>query len=69
MKREVLNEYIGDKVRITFFDDTVEEGKLRFTTNFCEPEWKKGGYYNIGNTSFRCSHVKSIRYLDLPERV
>lgn len=62
MKREYLNEYLGAKVTITFFDGDVITGILKFCDSFCrEHGYRKPGYYYIDNLDFKCSHVKKIR--------
>lgn len=61
MKREVLNEYLGKNVIITFFDDQKYEGKLCFCDRFCaEHGYKRPGFYFVGHMCFKCSHVKKL---------
>lgn len=64
MKRELLNEYIGNRVRIEFTDNSAVEGNLEFTTEFCAAQgWKRPGLYHVGQIGFRCSHVKKLKLL------
>ena len=61
MKREKLNEYIGQNVRITFFDGDVREGTLGYTPEFSSKYgYRKPKCYTIGNLDFKLSHVTSI---------
>lgn len=67
MRRETLNEYIGDTVTVTLFDDTGAFGKLCFSDELCEKNnWVKAGYYYIRANGgvvmcFKASHVKKLR--------
>lgn len=64
MKREILNQFLGNNVTITLFDGDVVSGKLEFIAEFCQEQgWRKPGYYAIGNLDFRASHVKKLRQL------
>lgn len=64
MKRELLNEYIGDIVSITFYDGRVKEGKLEYITGFSAAQrWRKVGYFAVDDQLFKCSHVKKLRLL------
>lgn len=65
MKRELLNEYIGDIVSITFYDDRVKEGKLEYITEFSAAQrWRKVGYFAIDDQLFKCSHVKKLKLMN-----
>lgn len=67
MRREILNEYIGDTVTVTFNDGTGAFGKLCFSDEFCEKNnWIEAGYYYIRvdrfkTRCFKASHVKKLR--------
>lgn len=62
MKREILNEYLGSYVHITFFDGDETEGKLCFCPEFSEKYgFRKPGYYYTENWCFKASHVKKLQ--------
>lgn len=66
MRRETLNEYIGDTVTVTFNDGTGAFGKLCFSDElYAKNNWVPKGYYYIpgksGNLYFRASYVKKLR--------
>lgn len=64
MKRELLNDYLGKKVSITFCDGHKAEGILEYISEFCEAQgWRKPGYYAVGHWNFKCSHVKKLKAL------
>ena len=70
MKREILNEYLGKYVLITFFDGCFTrdsmEGKLCYCPEFSEKYgYKKPGYYYIENLCFKASHVKKLRVVTI----
>jgi hypothetical protein len=61
MRREDLNRYIGDRVKVTFKDGRTETGTLGFTPEFSSRYgYRKVGFYTIGNIDFKVSHIKSI---------
>ena len=67
MKKAELETYLGEKVKITMFDNDVIIGILRKTEEY--RELLKSGYYladNGGNIvnrlTFRCSHVKKLKH-------
>ena len=67
MRRETLNEYLGDTVTVTFFDGTGAFGKLCFSDELCEKNsWVPAEYYYIQKNGgvvicFKASHVKKLR--------
>lgn len=68
MRRETLNEYIGDIITITLNDGTEAFGKLCFSDEYsAENDWIMPGYYYIRvNGSkiimpFKYSDVKKLR--------
>ena len=67
MRRETLNEYIGDTVTVTFNDGTGAFGKLCFSDEFsAKNDWVEAGYYYIRVNAFKkecfkASHVKKLR--------
>ncbi|MBR6396543.1 MAG: hypothetical protein IKS09_06210 [Lachnospiraceae bacterium] len=59
-----LGIMIGKNVNITFFDGRTVSGILEFTTKFCEEQgWKRPGYYNVNEWSFKKSHVKKAEII------
>ena len=67
MRRETLNEYIGDTVTVTFNDGTGAFGKLCFSDDLCaKNNWVPAGNYYIWANEivvmcFKASHVKKLR--------
>lgn len=66
MRRETLNDYIGQTVTVTFYDGTGAFGKLCFSDECSEKNnWvRKGDYYipgRTGNVCFKAYHVKKLR--------
>ena len=62
MKRENLNKYLGDMVRVTFMDGEIKIGFLGFTPEFSPLYgYRKPHYYTLGDIDFKASHVKKIR--------
>lgn len=64
-RSELLDLFIGQEVRVTFFDDSWNEGILCWKEKFEPPLYLKPKYYYItdargGYIAFRKSHVKSI---------
>lgn len=65
MKKEKLNGFLGKKVKITFYDDDVITGILEYTKEFeFRYKYRRPGYYNVGNTCFRASHVTKIEIIN-----
>lgn len=61
MTKAQLNQYLGQKVRITFFDGDVKEGILGFTKEFSyQYRYRKPNYYTIQNVVFLVSHIKKL---------
>lgn len=70
MKRVLLDTYLGKKVKIVLFDDTVCEGELHKTgeehfindLNLLLPRY----YFCINPQSvlFKCSHVRKLEVLN-----
>lgn len=61
MKKEELFTYIGKKVEIKLFDDTVYSGILGFTSEFSEKfGYRKPNYFTVKDLDFKVSHLKSI---------
>lgn len=61
MKKEELKKYLGQNVNVSFYDGTVISGILGYTPEFSEEYgWRKPGYFTVGNTDFKVSHVKGI---------
>lgn len=64
MKKEILSIHEGENVRIKLFDNKVLEGKLEYIPEFNEKfGYRKPGFFSIGNTSFRASHVKTLKVI------
>lgn len=59
MKREELDKLIGKEVTIIFVNGTMERGIVEYVPEFsAKYQWRKPGYYHVGNTDFKASHVK-----------
>lgn len=57
-----LHKLVGKYVIVTLFTDTVLAGQLGYTKEFsAQYDYKKPGYFTIGNCSFKVSHIKSIK--------
>lgn len=64
MKKEILSIHEGENVRIKLFDNKVLEGKLEYIPEFnAKFGYRKPGFFSIGNTSFRASHVKTLKVI------
>ena len=66
MKQSELENYLGQHVEITLFDDFAYRGILRKTEEKIERYVKRFYYFCEGeqdNIIFRCSHVKKIKQL------
>ena len=64
MKKQCLDEYLGENVKIVFFDGKIASGTLGFVKEFsAQFDYRKPGYYTIENFSFKASHVKKIEVL------
>jgi len=64
-RSELLDVFIGQEVRVTFFDDSWNEGILCWKEKLEPPLYLKPKHYYItdargGYMSFRKSHVKRI---------
>lgn len=58
MKKDELMEYVGKYVSVTLFDGDRLQGVLEYTPEFsAQYDYRKPGYFNIGNTGFKVSHV------------
>ena len=59
MTREKLESFIGKKVEVKFFDNSISIGTLTRGNGF----WQCPKYYNLpeSHISFRLSHVKNIK--------
>ena len=61
MTKAELDEYIGKNVIVILFNGTKLEGVLGYTSKFCaEENYKKSGYYTIGNFGFKVSHITTF---------
>lgn len=61
MTKETLNSYIGQRVKVTFYDNYTVEGDLGFTPEFsAKYGYRKPNYYTIGSHDFKVSHIKRI---------
>lgn len=59
LTRELLENYVGKKIKVVLFDNSCYEGILELGNGFFyEP--KK---YVVGNVCFRLSHIKWIKEL------
>ena len=59
MKREELDKLIGKEVTIIFVNGTMARGIVEYVPEFsAKYQWRKPGYYHVGNTAFKASHVK-----------
>ncbi|MBE6014740.1 MAG: hypothetical protein E7241_05170 [Lachnospiraceae bacterium] len=57
-----LQEHVGEFVIVTFFNGKVLSGRLGYTKEFsAKYQYKKPGYFTIGNCSFKVSHIKKIQ--------
>ena len=64
MKKEIVSIHEGENVRIKLIDNTELEGKLEYIPEFTEKfGYRKPGFFSIGNTSFRASHVKTLKVI------
>ena len=66
MKQSELENYLGQHVEITLFDDFAYRGILRKTEENIECYVKQNYYFCEGeqdNYIFRCSHVKRLKQL------
>lgn len=67
MKRVLLDTYIGKKVKIVLFDDTVCEGELHKTGELRFYNSSHPNYYfciNPRSVLFKCSHVRKLEVLN-----
>ena len=62
MKKEELMGYVGKKVHILFkYGGEAIYGKLGYADEFsAKHDYRKPGYFYIGNLSFRVSHVRKL---------
>jgi len=59
MKKEQVDRLIGKEVTIIFVNGTKERGIVEYVPEFsAKYQWRKPGYYHVGNTAFKASHVK-----------
>ena len=66
MKQSELENYLGQHVEVTLFDDFAYRGILRKTEEKIERYVKQKCYFCEGeqdNYIFRCSHVKRLKQL------
>lgn len=68
-RSEKLDQFLGFKVAITFFDDTTARGVLFWNKTCTEPLFLKRGCYYVLEKSgtyvgFRKTHVKDIRRIE-----
>lgn len=62
MKREILNEYLGSYVHITFFDGDIVDGMLTYVPEYSEKyDYKMPGLYYIDRLCFKASCVKKLQ--------
>lgn len=61
MKKAILSLYVGKNVKIKLLDNKELIGRLEYIPEFNEKfGYRKPGFFSIGNTSFRSSHVKRL---------
>ena len=59
MKKEQVDRLIGKEVTIIFADGKMARGIVGYVPEFsAKYQWRKPGYYYVGNTIFKASHVK-----------
>lgn len=70
MTKAELMSYVGKKVRIYFKDgDTTICGTLGYADEFSEKhDYRRPGYFYIGYTLFKVSHVKKLVEMRIYER-
>ena len=61
LTRELLERYVGKKVKVVFFDDTTREGVLELGNGFFYQPKK----YVVGNLCFRLSHIKTLEVKEI----
>ena len=62
MRKAELMEYIGKKVTVVLFDNTVLNGVLGYVDEFsAKYDYRKPNCFYVGNYSFRVSHVTKVR--------
>ena len=65
MKKEKLNEYIGDIVSLQFYDGETAMGKLEFVPCYsAKYGFRHSGFYYIGNCGFKATHVKKLKKIE-----
>lgn len=65
LKKADVMALVGKNVRVTFFDGKEVEGKLGYTSAFCEKEgWRNPDYFTVLNWDFKVSHLKKITVLN-----
>lgn len=58
---EKLDALIGKRVELTAFDGTKAAGVFGYADDFsAKHDYRKPGYYYVGNLSLRKSHIKKI---------
>ncbi len=61
MKKAELDKYIGQKVKILFFDNMERVGVLGFTKEFsAKYGFRKPNCYTIDDVDFKVSHIKKL---------
>lgn len=67
MTRAELMTLVGQKVKIYFKDsERVSYGTLGYVKEFSEKyEFRKPGYFFIGNISFKVSHIRKVEIYSL----
>ncbi len=61
MKKAILSLYEGKNVKVKLFDKTELTGRLEYIPEFnAKFGYRKPGFFTIGNTNFRSSHVKRL---------
>lgn len=62
MTRAELMKYVGEKVTVVLFDNTVLDGTLGYADTFsAKHDYRKPEYFYIGNYSFKVSHTKRVK--------
>ena len=58
MTKAELDEYIGKNVIVILFNGTKLEGILGYKVKpWIKDDYKKSGYYTIGDYGFKVSHI------------
>lgn len=62
MKKEQVDRLIGKEVTIIFVDGTMARGIVEYIPEFsAKYQWRRPGYYHVGSTEFKASHVKKAK--------